>query len=1012
MSQDRGSATGPAASNSNAAQVGDNRHDLQISPFISTTDPDENALQWTRWLKHFCRKLRFFRVSNVQDKVDAFYIYGGAEIENLLDTLPNPTATEVQVPDFVKPTGEETNEFHILVHKVNKHYSTMVNKDSARSKFESMAQNDQSMAQYYVSLKQQADKCQFPDIEDAIRSKILQSMTDKHLRREAMMNGSSLSKILKDAANREDVERQAQEMERMSIKEEVNQVYAKRKPPYRGRKKPGSESHKTSSDGEKCGYCGTSHERSRNVCPASGKRCKKCKRQGHFAIMCRSSDKKKPHTQTRYIGNPEESDSDSDMIFSITSPSKMRPTVKISVNGVKGCADADSGSTVNVMDREQYRKIEQNSKFEMPLKPADNTLFAYAQSKPITLAGKFTANIRSIATGMVVQTEFLVVEGTANSRPLLGYETAVKLGVMHVTNKMEARNPITKEDIIQEYPTVFQGIGLHRNIKAKLIVDETITPVAQKARKIPYNLRKQAEQEEKRLLEADIIEHVPDTVPTTWCTNPVVVPKPNKPGQIRYCSNMRVPNIAIKRPITEALTVEDIKVRMSGSKVFSILDMNEAYHQLELAEESRHMTTFYGTQGRLRYKRLNFGTISAQDIFDKAVDDTIQGLTGVVHIRDDFVVFGPTQEAHDNNLRKFLTRMKDVGLTLSSKKCKISVPSVEFFGVVFSEKGTSPAASRVEALQNMSEPKDVSEVRSLLGMAQYSASYIPNFSSITAPLRELTKSTSKWKWSETEQNAFTTLKNSLSCDSVLGYYETNQETKLMVDAGPKGIGLLLAQRKPHGWQAVACYSRSLTEAEQKYSQLEREALAIRWGCERCYNYLIGSKFVVVTDHKPLLSMFTNPHSKPPLRIEKWLMYLQQFDFKLVYEPGKNNTADYVSRHALPINEKAQNRSKRHEERVNAIVSNTIPKAVKVEEVQKETKKDKSLSQLIPMILSGRIRAVKKNPDTRMFYKVFQELSYVQGMVMRGNQIVIPQALQSRVLNICHEAHLGIVKSKQ
>ena len=89
MSQDRGSATGPAASNSNAAQVGDNRHDLQISPFISTTDPDENALQWTRWLKHFCRKLRFFRVSNVQDKVDAFYIYGGAEIENLLDTLPN-----------------------------------------------------------------------------------------------------------------------------------------------------------------------------------------------------------------------------------------------------------------------------------------------------------------------------------------------------------------------------------------------------------------------------------------------------------------------------------------------------------------------------------------------------------------------------------------------------------------------------------------------------------------------------------------------------------------------------------------------------------------------------------------------------------------------------------------------------------------------------------------------------------------------------------------------------------
>ena len=112
------------------------------------------------------------------------------------------------------------------------------------------------------------------------------------------------------------------------------------------------------------------------------------------------------------------------------------------------------------------------------------------------------------------------------------------------------------------------------------------------------------------------------------------------PEATRFCSDMRVPNTAILRPVSEALTVEDIKFKLEGATVFSVLDMNEGYHQLELDEDSRHLTTFYGTERKMRYTRLNYGTISSQDIFDKAVDDTIVGLHGVLHIRDDFIVFG------------------------------------------------------------------------------------------------------------------------------------------------------------------------------------------------------------------------------------------------------------------------------------------------------------------------------------------------------------------------------------
>ena len=154
--------------------------------------------------------------------------------------------------------------------------------------------------------------------------------------------------------------------------------------------------------------------------------------------------------------------------------------------------------------------------------------------------------------------------------------------------------------------------------------------------------------------------------------------------------------------------------------------MNEGYHQLELDEFSRHLTTFYGTNSRMRYKRLNYGTISAQDIFDKAMDDTIEGLNGVLHIRDDFTVFGKDINDHDSALRNLLQRFREFGLTFNLKKCKLRLPQIEFFGFVFSEDGIKPSPSRVEALQRMDPPRSVSEVKSLLGMAQYSSRFIPN----------------------------------------------------------------------------------------------------------------------------------------------------------------------------------------------------------------------------------------------------------------------------------------------
>ncbi|RUA05416.1 MAG: hypothetical protein DSY43_04620 [Gammaproteobacteria bacterium] len=1012
-------------------------HDIKMKSFCISEDPDETGRAWSNWKKEILTRFRYFRIDEVEDRVDAINIYGGELIRELIETLQ----------DVSPPPGEEQNAFENILAKLDNYFTPMINPDCARSKLAEMYQSEsESIAQYYVRLRIQVAKCSYSDPDDMVRSKLLQTMLDKRLRREAMVKRFTLQELLKHAANKEDIDRQARAIEktlhysknsRETQDQEVNKVYEKKA--YSNRSttqnrfasKPFnvSSDQRQSVDSNNCQYCGYNHKGPRSACPASGKTCNACSKIGHFARVCKNpTDKENSSQTTTYKGitekahcvteKQEDNSSDpDDFVFKTTTKQELLPTVTVRVNGVKGLMEADSCSTTNVMDEEHFEKIQNALPTKLVLRHPETKLYAYAQSEPIPLVGCFDAEVTNVNNGKKITTEFLVVQGTTKSRPLLSLNTSVELGILHFTN-MTSSTVIHQKDpnieqLVEEYHDIFTGLGKHKFIQAKLIVDETVPPIAHKQRKIPYNLKNKASLEEKRLENLGVIEVIPDDVPTTWCSNPVVTPKPHNPEVIRYCCDMRVPNTAIQRPITEVPTIEDIKFKLEGACVFSVLDMNEGYHQLKLDESSRHLTTFYGTTKKFRYKRLNFGAISSQDIFDKAMDDTIDGLEGVLHIRDDFVVFGKTLAEHDISLRALLQRFRECGLTFNLKKCKFRLPEIEFFGLMFSKDGIKPAPSKVDALKSMSPPSNVSEVRSLLGMAQYSAQFIPNFSAITAPLRQLTRKETAWKWSSSEQNAFELLQKALSSESVLGYYEIDLETKMQVDAGPNGLGLILLQNKPQGWQPVVCASRSLTDTEKRYSQTEREALAIRWACEYCYMYLIGSSpFVIETDHQPLLPLFNNPNSRPPLRIERWALYLQQFDFELKYCPGKKNGADYFSRHAVSTTTKDVKVSEARKLVVHSIIQDTIPKAFTLTEIQEEIAKDEELTALIPYILSGKSEDCKKDPKTRDFVQIFQELSYIDGIVLRGSQIVIPQQLRNRVVDICHEGHLGIVKTKQ
>ena len=315
---------------------------------------------------------------------------------------------------------------------------------------------------------------------------------------------------------------------------------------------------------------------------------------------------------------------------------------------------------------------------------------------------------------------------------------------------------------------------------------------------------------------------------------------------------MRMANKAIQGPYTQIPTMADIVNKFQGAERFTKLDLKEAYHQFVLDEQSRNITTFYGPDGLYRYKRLNYGTKSAQDIPQLEMHKMLSGIPSQVNIADDILIGGSVEE-HDAALQKVLSALTSNGITVNPDKCVFDVEEVRFAGLVFNKQGIKPDPKNVKNLQDASQPTSKVELRSFLGMAGFSERFIPNFASIVHPLRQQLKE-NIWAWDEKCQEAFTKLQASLSEFSLLHHYVIGHDTELVVDASITGLGAVLVQRasKTEAFHPVMYKSRSLKEVETRYSATEREALAVRWACRKLRKYLLGApKFRIVTDHRPL-----------------------------------------------------------------------------------------------------------------------------------------------------------------
>ncbi|XP_029957004.1 uncharacterized protein K02A2.6-like isoform X2 [Salarias fasciatus] len=318
------------------------------------------------------------------------------------------------------------------------------------------------------------------------------------------------------------------------------------------------------------------------------------------------------------------------------------------------------------------------------LVPADTKIFPYGCTTPLSLVGMFRCEVK--ANDKQTLCRFYVKSGKGCS--LLGYDTATQLGLINVVNTMSTPQPSTVADkLVKDNPELFRGIGKLKDFQVKLHIDTTVQPTCQPHRRVPFHIRQRVEKELEKLEEGDIIETV--TGPTPWVSPIVTPPKPKNPNEVRICVDMRQANTAIQRERHITPTMDDVIHELNGATVFSKLDLRAGYHQLELHPDSRYITTFSTHKGLRRYKRLNFGISSAAEVFQNAICQALQGISGVKNLSDDIIVHGKTQADHDNSLAAVFQRLKEKGLTLNRDKCEFNKSRLEFFGFIFQAGGIS-----------------------------------------------------------------------------------------------------------------------------------------------------------------------------------------------------------------------------------------------------------------------------------------------------------------------------------
>jgi hypothetical protein len=303
-----------------------------------------------------------------------------------------------------------------------------------------------------------------------------------------------------------------------------------------------------------------------------------------------------------------------------------------------------------------------------------------------------------------------------------------------------------------------------------------------------------------------------------------------------------------------------------------------------------------------------------------------------------------------------------------------------------------------------------SQLRAFLGLVNYYVKFLPNLSSTLAPLYQLLEKQRKWVWGLEQENAFLEAKTQLTSQCLLVHFDPQQRVVLSCDASPYGIGAVLSHEFPDGSEKpIAFASKSLSVAEKKYSQLEKEGLAIVYGVKKFHHYLFGRKFQIRSDHQPLQHLFSERKAVPQqalARIQRWALTLSAYDYTILYKPGDEHAnADSLSR--LPIGENIRNPPQPAE--IIVLMETLQSTPITPKNIRQWTDTDPLLSQVREQLLQGWEDCDRE--EMTPFNRKRHEMSVQDGCVLWGSRVVVPKKGRDKILEQLHQNHPGIGRMK-
>ena len=462
--------------------------------------------------------------------------------------------------------------------------------------------------------------------------------------------------------------------------------------------------------------------------------------------------------------------------------------------------------------------------------------------------------------------------------------------------------------VLKEYEDIFSSskmdIGCTQLLKHRIDTGDAL-PIALPPRRIPLALEEKVDKLVEDLIANDIIQ--PSESP--WNAPIVIVAKKN--GDIRMCVDYRRLNAITRKAIYPIPATQQFLDCLSGSQYFSTLDLSQGYHQIAVAEDDIPKTAFATRKGQFEYKRMPFGLTTAPATFQRLMHIVLQqeNWQKCLIYLDDILIFGRSVEEHLERLKAVFQRIREAGLKLSPSKCCFMKKEVEYLGHVVSSTGIKTDPKKIDKVKSWPVPRTIKELRSFLGFCGYYRRFIKDYAEIARPLESLCtdnqsniKKTKNKKsvdisgrWSGIHEEAFNSLKLSLTTAPVLAYPNEKDQFILDTDASNFGIGAVLSQLQNGVEHVIAYASKKLSKSEKRYCVTRKELLAIYTFVKHFRHYLFGRKFQVRTDHKALLWML-NWRKPNTSQYCLWKAELEMYDMEVSYRPGHHHTnADALSR---------------------------------------------------------------------------------------------------------------------